>query len=327
MAHLYFQVCLLVFVVKVPPKCRGEEIVSAFPDEDVVLSCLNFNITDPRSCYRIRLVNNTDDRKPSVLFEYPKKSQDAKRVNLEANRKGQTCVFLKTLQKSDQGTYHFEIWKGWDKINVTLISLKVKDCRNLKPEVAKPGQNVNLNCSVDAETTPSNVTWARMKGSDSVPVNLTRVEMKGISLTIKSLSASDTGWYRCDYILGQSRRCSEIYLRFQDHQEAVSTTTMIPRSAFTEIRQVSPYSSSEPHKTEGRETSILVVVLTITLIFTLAALTGVLIYKRYKTQRKSAESADVYENVSLPCSPDTKDRINSLYALPEENVEGLTFQI
>lgn len=46
--------------------------------------------------------------------------------------------------------------------------------------------------------------------------------------------------------------------------------------------------ASETNRTEGSETSILVVVLTMTSIFTLAALTGVFIYKRYKTQRKSA---------------------------------------
>ncbi|XP_023186118.1 uncharacterized protein LOC106699599 [Xiphophorus maculatus] len=316
MAHLYFQVCVLVFVLEVPPRCRGAETVSAFADEDVVLSCLNVSITDPSSCYRIRLVNNTDAMNPSVIFEYPKKSQDAKRVNLEANRKGQTCVFLKTLQGSDGGAYNVEIWKGWDKIMVTHISLKVKDCRNLKPEVTKLGQNVSLNCSVDGETAPSNVTWAKMKGTDSVPVNLPRMEMKGISLTIKSVSDSDTGWYKCDYILGQSRRCSKINLRFRGHQE----TTMIPRSAFTETRQGSLNIASETNRTEGSETSILVVVLTMTSIFTLAALTGVFIYKRYKTQRKSAESADVYENVSLPRSPDTKNRTNSLYAFLEENV-------
>lgn len=92
------------------------------------------------------------------------------------------------------------------------------DCRNLKPEVAKTGQNVSLNCSVDGETAPSNVTWAKMKGTDSVPVNLSRIEMKGISLTIKSVSARDTGWYKCDYIRGQSRRCSKINLSLWGHQ-------------------------------------------------------------------------------------------------------------
>ncbi|XP_008430667.1 uncharacterized protein LOC103478539 isoform X2 [Poecilia reticulata] len=170
-----------------------------------------------------------------------------------------------------------------------------------------------------------------MKGRNSVPVNLTRVEIKGISLTIKSVSASDDGWYKCDYMLGQSQRCSEINLRLQGHQD-VSATTMTPTSAFTETRQASPYIASETNRTKGSGgTSTLVVVLTITTIFTLAALTGVLIYRRYKTQRNSAvrfrEPADVYENVSLPCSPDTTNRINSLYAFPEENVEGLTFQI
>uniref|UniRef100_A0A3B3VCA3 Ig-like domain-containing protein n=1 Tax=Poecilia latipinna TaxID=48699 RepID=A0A3B3VCA3_9TELE len=92
------------------------------------------------------------------------------------------------------------------------------DCWILKPEVAKPGQKVSLNCSVDAEMAPSNVTWVKKKGSNSVPVNLTRVEIKGISLTIKSVSASDDGWYKCDYVLGQSHRCSEINLHLQGHQ-------------------------------------------------------------------------------------------------------------
>ncbi|XP_014824057.1 PREDICTED: uncharacterized protein LOC106904287 isoform X1 [Poecilia mexicana] len=342
MAHLYFQVCLLVFVLKVPPKCRATslksysvsaEFVSAIKDQDVALSCLNFNITDPTICYRIRLTKKTDIKEPSVIFEYPKKSQDAKRVNLEADMNGQTCVFLKTLQQSDGGEYDLEIWKGWDRINVTQITLQVKDCRTLKPEVAKLGQKVSLNCSVDAETAPSNVTWVKKKGSNSVPVNLTRVEIKGISLTIKSVSASDDGWYKCDYVLGQSHRCSEIKLHLQGHQaEDVSATTMSPTSAFTETRQASAYIASETNRAEeSGGTSTVVVVLTITTIFTLAALTGVLIYRRYKTQRNSAvcftDSADVYENVSLPCSPDTTSRINSLYAFPEENVEGLTLQI
>ncbi|XP_047217950.1 uncharacterized protein LOC124866281 [Girardinichthys multiradiatus] len=321
MAGLHFQVFLFAFLLNIAPECRGSETVSAFKVEDVALLCLNFNVTDPLTCYRIRLTKYTDASSPTVVFQYPKKSQDAKRVNLEANRKGQTCVFLRTLQKSDEGMYNFEIWKGWDKINVTEIFLKVKDCRTLKVETANPGMPVTLNCSEDAETAPSNVTWAKLKGSNSVPVDLTRAEMKEVFLTIPSVSASDSGWYRCDYIVRQSQRCSKINLHVKSRQEDVSEITMVPSPTFTKT-QPAFFQDFKANEKDENETSILVVVLVLTLIITLAALTGLFIYKRLKSQRNSAgcfqRSEDFYENVTLPCSPDATDQINSLYAFPEE---------
>lgn len=333
MAHLYFSSFLFVFLLKAAPKCRGTETVSAFKGEDVALTCLNFNITDSLTCYRIRLTKYISDSSSSFIFKYPKKSQNVSRVNLKANRRGQDCVFLKTSGKSDEGMYSFEIWKGWDRINVTDISLKVKDCRPLKAEFAKPGHSVRLNCSVDAETNPTNITWAKMKGSNSVPVDLTRAKMEGTFLTIKSVFANDSGWYRCGYVIGQSQHCSEINLQVQGHQEHFSVTTTVPSSAFTENQQVSS-QVFQTNKKEGSETLILVVVLVTTFIITLAALTGVFIYKRRKTNRNSAawfgELGDVYENehMGLPCSSAATNRINSLYAVSEgDEVKGQTFQV
>ncbi|KAM4568045.1 V-set and immunoglobulin domain-containing protein 1-like isoform 2-T2 [Fundulus diaphanus] len=328
MTRLYFQVFLCAFILEVAPKCKGAETLSAFKDEDVALSCLNFNITDSLNCHRIKLTKKHTDAGDTVVFAYPKKSQEGKHVKLEANKKGQTCVFLTNLQKSDEGTYGFEIWKGWDMINVTSISLKIKDCRTLKQETAKSGAPVRLSCSVDAEKAPSNVTWAKLKGSNTVPVDPQRARTQGALLTIASVSANDGGWYRCDYILGQSQRCSKINLQVKGHQEDVFTTATVPIPAFTNTQQVFSQVLQSNDK-EGNETSSLVVGLVITSIITLAALTGVFFYKRYKTQRNHAgcirESLDVYENANLSCSPDAANRVNSLYAYPDESVR--TFQM
>ncbi|XP_015257366.1 PREDICTED: uncharacterized protein LOC107102534 isoform X2 [Cyprinodon variegatus] len=316
MEHLYLRVFLFVFFLKHESKCSVTKDVSGFKDEEVALMCPDFQIKDPPDCHRARLVNSEN----TTIFEHPKEIHKSNRVTLKENREGKTCIFLENLQKSDEGVYDFEVWKGWDMINATKISLKVKDCKSLKPEFATPGATVSLNCSMNGETAPSNITWGKLKGKTSVPVDLERVTINGVHLIIKSVTEKDKGWYKCDYMLSQSPRCLSINLLFKD----VSVTTMFPSSAFSETQEA--FSQVLETATKGEdETSSWVITLVIILILTLAVLTGLFIYKRRKTPTNSAgcfrESGDVYENVNLPCSPGATNRINSLYAFPEESIE------
>lgn len=95
------------------------------------------------------------------------------------------------------------------------------DCKSLKPEFATPGATVSLNCSMDGETAPSNITWGKLKGKTSVPVDLERVTINGVHLIIKSVTEKDKGWYKCDYMLSQSPRCLSINLLFKGYQSLI----------------------------------------------------------------------------------------------------------
>lgn len=103
------------------------ETVSGIQQEDVALSCLDSNVTGSASSYRVKWIKKaTETTEEQVIFEWPKKLQEVKRVKLEEDGKGQTCLFLERLEKSDAGLYAYEIWKGWDMYLVKEIFLKVK---------------------------------------------------------------------------------------------------------------------------------------------------------------------------------------------------------
>lgn len=101
--------------------------MSAVKEEGAVLSCLNSSVMDPKSSLRVRwLKSPTETSLEKVIFEWPKASQEAERVSLKDDGKGQKCLHLKSLQKSDEGAYRCEVWEGWNIIQVQNISLKVK---------------------------------------------------------------------------------------------------------------------------------------------------------------------------------------------------------
>lgn len=105
----------------------GAELVSGVKEEDAVLSCLNSSVMDPKSSHRVRwLKSSADSSLEIIFFEWPKSSQKVDRVSLKDDGKGQKCLHLKSLQKSDEGLYRCEVWEGWNIIQVKNLSLKVK---------------------------------------------------------------------------------------------------------------------------------------------------------------------------------------------------------
>lgn len=100
--------------------------MSVVKEEDGALSCLSSNVTDPKGCYRVRWVRSaTGSSSEQLIFQWPKRSQEAERVSME-NRTGQLCLWLKFVQKTDEGLYRCEILEGWEIVQVQTISLKVK---------------------------------------------------------------------------------------------------------------------------------------------------------------------------------------------------------
>ncbi|XP_061574297.1 uncharacterized protein LOC133440964 isoform X1 [Cololabis saira] len=329
MSHFYFTF-LLFILLKIIPDCRGDETVSASKHEDVSLSCLESDITDPESSYRVRWTKKTTETDEVVIFEWPGKSKDEKRLKLEENGKGQRCLFLKNLQKSDEGEYICKIFKGWDEFDVRKLFLKVKECRILQAVKAVPGKAVVLNCSVNTPPGlqgPLNTSWVMVKGSNEVSVDIERAQVNGTCLTFQSVADSDGGWYRCTYLHGQSQRCSDTHLLLQAEDTVVVTEvpfkTTISEQALT---------TSETVLTDGKEKStetlVPVLVSVISVIITIAALTGLFIYCRPQTQRRSQQSqrfsteySEVYENSYDGRPPgNSQHQLNTLYQPQEENL-------
>ncbi|XP_037836092.1 V-set and immunoglobulin domain-containing protein 1-like isoform X2 [Kryptolebias marmoratus] len=329
MAHLGLEVFLLSTLLNVVPNCRAgsavADIVSAVKEEDAVLLCLNPSVMDPQSSYRVRWVKGASESSPSkVIFEWPKEAREAQRVSVEDDRNGQKCFFLKSLQKSDEGLYSCEVWKGWDITEVKNISLKVKDCRTLDSKKATVGLPFKLTCQVNSTTPPPVVSWVKVKGNKDVSVNDTRVHTNGVFLTIQGVADSDSGWYRCNYVVGQSQRCAMINLQVGAEDVFVSTTAPVP----TVTKSPTPWEAEQiTRKAEGSETLFVVVVSVVSGVLLLAALTGLVVYYKcniqgYRRQSQSPDAgspADFYENLTLPRLPDPTNRVNSLYSLQDDS--------
>lgn len=102
--------------------------MTAFQEQDVVLSCLNSGM-DPKSCYRAMWKKSSPDTgqmKPILAWPKTPKIQVAERVKWEIDGNGHMSLYLTRIQKSDEGDYSCEIWKGWECIFVKKLSLKVK---------------------------------------------------------------------------------------------------------------------------------------------------------------------------------------------------------
>ncbi|CAG6015657.1 unnamed protein product [Menidia menidia] len=231
--------------------------------------------------------------------------------------------------------YRWEIWDGWDIVLVQNISLKIKDCKVHQAVKAAPGRSVKIDCqeyATPGQQALSNISWAKLKGSNRISVDSERIQMNGTYLAIQSAKASDSGWYRCTYTLGETQRCSDINLRIQDPLDSfeATTATVPPVTTAEEVLTVRvTVQISGPG--ERNETLIPAVVSVAGVILLLAALAGFFIHRRRKTQSptrqiqmRAAVSTDAYENLTLPYSPHAGDRVNSLYQFPEESV--LTFK-
>lgn len=309
--------------------------MSGLKEEDVALTCLDSDDTDV-DCYRARLLRySTDTPQPSIIYRWAKKSQGSTRLALKADKNGRFCLFLKTLQKSDEGLYKCEIWEGWDVVLVKNISLKVKDCRILQPVKATPQSPVKLNCQVNVTSglqTPVNISWAKLQGNNPVNVEPKTAEVNGTFLAFWSVKTSDSGWYRCS--LEQTQRCSEINLHVTENTYA---TTTVPVNTDPTTQQAPTATESEQINTkeQSSETSGPLVSLVVIGSFILVVSAAFFIYRRHKTQREAqtqlrhttgslVDSLDVYENLTLPRLQDSGNRVNSLYHCPEDSVR--TFQ-
>ncbi|XP_044063532.1 uncharacterized protein LOC122881407 [Siniperca chuatsi] len=326
MAHFYPQSLLLLVLLIVISECRASspaiKTVSASQEEDVVLPCFDSNMNNSMRCNRVKWIKYaTGASQMKVILARPKtpKFQDAEHVKLEADGNGQMSLFLTKLQKSDEGLYSCEIWQGWDCILVRNISLKVKECKTLQAVKAVPSTPVNLNCPVNitsGQQIPQNFSWVMLKGGNPVLFNSTRVESKGRSLDIHSVNYTDSGWYRCKYILGQTQRCFDINLLIQVENVVVATT--VPALASGEIIWTT--------RKEGISGAIIAIVASAIIgIAIIAALIGLFIYCRHNNQRATQQicrhppgtvidSTGVYEIVTFTSSDDhTNQQVNSLY--------------
>ncbi|XP_033496258.2 uncharacterized protein LOC117265719 isoform X4 [Epinephelus lanceolatus] len=327
MAHCNPQVLLLSVLLTVISACKERQHtnVVVYQEEDVVLPCADSNVMDPKSCLRFKLINATNASWMKVIFARPEmpEFQDAERVKLKADANGRMSLTLTKSQKSDEGLYRCEIWQGWECILVKNISLRVRDCKVPAAVTAAPSTPFNLNCPVEITSKqqgPQNISWAMLIGGKPVPITSKGVEVNETALAFQSVNYSDSQWYRCEYMLGQTRRCFDIKLLVQV-EDVVVTTTAPALTTLTSTEII-----SEPEKEESSGAFIAVVASVIIGIAIMAALIGLFIYRRCNTPRVPQQTLSYpggtlggYEIVSLTFSEDRSNRVNSIYqAVPEE---------
>nr|XP_033496257.1 uncharacterized protein LOC117265719 isoform X3 [Epinephelus lanceolatus] len=328
MAHCNPQVLLLSVLLTVISACKERQHtnVVVYQEEDVVLPCADSNVMDPKSCLRFKLINATNASWMKVIFARPEmpEFQDAERVKLKADANGRMSLTLTKSQKSDEGLYRCEIWQGWECILVKNISLRVRDCKVPAAVTAAPSTTFNLNCPVEITSKqqgPQNISWAMLIGGKPVPITSKGVEVNETALAFQSVNYSDSQWYRCEYMLGQTRRCFDIKLLVQEVEDVVVTTTAPALTTLTSTEII-----SEPEKEESSGAFIAVVASVIIGIAIMAALIGLFIYRRCNTPRVPQQTLSYpggtlggYEIVSLTFSEDRSNRVNSIYqAVPEE---------
>ncbi|KAK9513646.1 hypothetical protein VZT92_027162 [Zoarces viviparus] len=315
MAHFYLQGLRLLVLLIVISECRDIAPVTVFASkyEDIVLPC--FENYRTKSCDRVKLIKYaTDASQLKVILARPNtpKLQDAQRVKWDADRN--LSLFLTKTLASDEGLYGCETWHGWDCIHVKNISIKVRDCKTLQAVKASPGAPVNLNCPVDVtsgQQGAQNISWAMLKGGNRKPLDSERVEMNGASLAIQSVHDSDTGWYTCEQVFGQTQRCFEIYLRVKVENV---TLAKVPGLTTSEIILETTMEGSS-----GGAFIAVLVASVIVGIAIMAALIGLCIYRRRNTRRVTQQTqrhtpgalTDVYEIVDL--TPSEDDTNNCLY--------------
>ncbi|XP_029133787.2 junctional adhesion molecule-like isoform X1 [Labrus bergylta] len=362
MAHVHPQGLLMLVLFVVISECSVvspvSETVAATLQEDVVLPCFISNLTDPKSCYRIKWMKNTSGANQKVILARPKTTniRDAERVKWETNGRGETSLILTKLQKSDEGVYTCEICKGWACSIVKNITLIVKQCKSLTAMKEPPGKSVNLNCHVNmtsGQQGPLKIFWQMLKGDNPVNITSKAVGMNGRSLTIQSVNSSDSGWYRCKYMLGQTQRCFEIKLQVENVVVTSTSPATITSGVHLETRN---------EGNSGVFIAVIVssVIIGIAIIFALILLA---IYCRRKTQRaaqqtqrhltglsspevmsfftriqftnmfifvfyflSAAESNHLYEFVTLTLSEDPlHQRVNSFYQSEEDGLHSFCY--
>ncbi|XP_026150051.1 uncharacterized protein LOC113122730 isoform X2 [Mastacembelus armatus] len=278
---------------------------------------------DPKSCYRVQLIKYaTDSSQEKVVFAWPRKDQVVEHVKWEADGNGQVSLFLTKLQNSDGGLYGCELCHGWECTVVKNISLKVRECK-LSSVKAALRASVELKCPVGPVSErqgPQNILWTKLKGDDPVPVNYTGATVNDTSLTLHSVTASDSGWYRCEYMLGKTQLCFDIKLTVAEEATVRSTDVAGTRAQ----QALSTTETSLANRKEESSGTVIAVMTSLIIIAIIGALMGLLIYRRrhtqgdmMPTQRHSAgtlrQSVDGYETVNLTLPDDRLQQSNSLY--------------
>lgn len=96
--------------------------------------------------------------------------------------------------------------------------LLLQECKSRQVK-AVHGKPINLDCSEDmtsGQQVLRNISWFMLNVGKPVPLNPGRAEINGTSLTIQSTDQStDSGWYRCRALLGQTYRCFDVKLHIQ----------------------------------------------------------------------------------------------------------------
>ncbi|KAF7665759.1 hypothetical protein LDENG_00132650 [Lucifuga dentata] len=341
MAHFYLQNLLFLFLLIIPES--SEETVSAAQEEDATLPCFKSTMMAPESCYRVKWTKLPTDpsNQPKVIFASPQsaKFQNAEGVKWGADGNGQMSLSLKRLNKSDEGPYRCEIFQGWDcKVNKTIY-LKVKDCKTLQAVKAAPGTIVNLHCPVDviSEYQQQNVSWAMLKGGFENPIflNSKKIEINGTSLVIYHVNFSDSGWFRCKYLLDQTHCCFDLKLQTQvDAHVAITVPAIATETVQARATSVIIWET----KIEGSSGAFIALVSSAIIGFVVitSLIIGLVIYCRCNTKRlgqHTQRNPDFmqpndtgYEDVELPVSEEHRDlHVNSLYEHFQD--EGLcTFQ-
>ncbi|XP_029958656.1 uncharacterized protein LOC115396777 isoform X2 [Salarias fasciatus] len=328
MACFYVPGLFLLILIIVSSECSDIQTVTA---DDAVTLC-RFNSSEIDTGGRVKVANYTSDKKAMVIFEWPKQAQQAKRLSWKPDGNGLMCLHLKNVQKSDEGTYSCEMWRGWDRVRVTNMTLKVKDCKSLSAVKAKLDSSFRLQCSVDItpeKQRPQNVSWAKLKGRHHEPVDSRRVGPDN-TLIFQTVSYSDSGWYRCNYVLGTTKRCVDVRLNVQaDDTSEDKTATIIPNTP-TDTQQGS-------HQEAEHSATVIAVVLSVAFGLTIATVFGVFFYRRQQrrkvtAQRQTAgrhmETVDIYIPLTPPQSRDPANyRVSSLYEDEEMNTCEYTSKV
>ncbi|XP_074540027.1 uncharacterized protein LOC141801036 [Halichoeres trimaculatus] len=307
------------------------DAVIATKKEDVALSCLVSNLTDQNS-YRVRWIKSTSDAKESKeILARPKtpKIQDAPRVKWQANEQGEMSLFLTNLQESDEGMYSCETCKGWVCEIRRNISLKVKQCKVGEAVKVAPSASVSLTCPVDVTQGPQNILWEKLKGED------TETLPNGTSLAIRSASSSDSGWYRCKFMIRKTQHCFEIKLQVEN--VAVSTSEPVGNVAVTTSSPALTISLVILEtRREGSSGVLIAVILSVIIIgiAIMAAVARLIIHTKrnnqraldltFQTQRPITGPAEElptpYEIVDFTPSNSLLTRVNSLYQDQDGNM-------
>ncbi|XP_029958682.1 uncharacterized protein LOC115396795 isoform X2 [Salarias fasciatus] len=243
MVHFYVKGFFLLILIIVSSECSDTQTVAAY--EDATLFRLNSDEIEAERCYQVKVTKYTSDKKTMVIFMWPKKNQPSKRMSWESNGNGLMFFHLKNLQKSDEGTYSCEIWQGWDLVLMKNMTLKVKDCKTRPAVKVKLDSSVRLQCSVDItpeKQRPQNVSWAKLKGLHHEPVDSQRVGPDN-TLIIQTVRHSDSGWYRCNYVLGKTKRCTDVRLNVQADDTSEDTTATTTPNTPTHTLQGSHFAN------------------------------------------------------------------------------------